>query len=122
MSIEQEEMVRESNLHSEEILNKKYSQESLILNYLRAGNSISPMEALRLFGCFRLGARIWELKRQGFDIHSEMVATDTRKHIKRYWYCKFYLHSGDSYKDNFLEKKLHRRNRKNTHRHHKKLS
>jgi len=82
---EQEEMVREHNLHQEEIINKKYSQETLILNYLRAGNSLTPLEALRLWGCFRLGARIYDLKRQGYDIKMKLVAGDNRKHFAKYY-------------------------------------
>ena len=85
MSIEQEEMVRESNLHSEEILNKKYSQESLILNYLRAGNSISPMEALRLFNCWALSSRIADLNRDGAGIKKKMIAGDNHKHFAKYY-------------------------------------
>lgn len=48
------------------------SQESLILKYLQAGHALTPLEALEKFGCFRLGARIWELKKR-HDIHCEMV-------------------------------------------------
>lgn len=44
------------------------SQNARILNYMKRGRTITPLEALRLFGCFRLGARIWELKRAGHNI------------------------------------------------------
>ena len=41
-----------------------------ILKYLQKGKSITPMEALEKFGCFRLSARIWELKKEGHDIET----------------------------------------------------
>lgn len=33
-----------------------------ILEHLKSGESITPLDALRMFGCFRLGARIWDLR------------------------------------------------------------
>lgn len=39
-----------------------------------AGHAITPKEALEMFGCFRLGARIWELIHlEGYLIYKEMV-------------------------------------------------
>ncbi|MCE7856899.1 MAG: hypothetical protein DYG97_10195 [Ignavibacteria bacterium CHB3] len=46
------------------------SQKQAILEYLLSGKSITPLEALDLFKCFRLGARIWDLKKEGHDIKS----------------------------------------------------
>ena len=43
------------------------SQSKRILEYLKSGGSISPLEALRMFGCGRLGARIYDLKKQGYS-------------------------------------------------------
>ena len=42
------------------------SQEKQILKYMQSGNSITPMDALNRFGCFRLGARIYNLKNSGY--------------------------------------------------------
>ena len=44
------------------------SQRAEIARYLRAGKSITALEALQKFRCMRLGARIWELKREGMNI------------------------------------------------------
>ena len=44
------------------------SQEKKILEYLLAGNTLTPIEALNMFGCFRLGARICELRQRGYEI------------------------------------------------------
>lgn len=49
-----------------------------ILNYLESGKPITPFEALSKFGCFRLGARIYELKEAGHVIDKRMVKVNTR--------------------------------------------
>ncbi|WP_227545468.1 MULTISPECIES: helix-turn-helix domain-containing protein [Moraxella] len=38
------------------------TQNQQILDYLMAGNTITPLEALERFGCFSLAARVYELK------------------------------------------------------------
>ncbi len=49
------------------------SQEDCILSALLAGETITPMDALTRWGCFRLGARIYEPKRQGYRIVKETI-------------------------------------------------
>lgn len=49
------------------------SQTSQIREHLESGRSITPLEALRLYGCFRLGARIWDLRDAGLDIETTIV-------------------------------------------------
>lgn len=44
----------------------------------------TPLDALAEVGSFRLGARIWELKREGYDVETQLVNTDTGKRIARY--------------------------------------
>lgn len=41
------------------------SQNDAILDALRQRGSLTPLEALQDFGCFRLAARIWELRLEG---------------------------------------------------------
>jgi len=48
------------------------SQCEQILEYLKKGNTITPLEALDRFGCFRLASRINDLKNQGHCIGMEM--------------------------------------------------
>lgn len=60
------------------------SQASRILAHLKDGNGITPMDALDLFGCFRLGARIADLKRMGYDIVTERVKVEGGKYVARY--------------------------------------
>jgi hypothetical protein len=49
------------------------SQEARIIDWLAAGHSINPMQALRKFGSFRLGARIYGLRKDGHKIESARV-------------------------------------------------
>jgi hypothetical protein len=50
-----------------------------ILNYLQKGNSITAIEALEEFGCFRLSARIWELREAGHEIESVTLKSGNKK-------------------------------------------
>ena len=61
------------------------SQTDRILEYMLAGNSITPLEALEKFGCFRLGARIGDIKARGYLVYSEFVTTDSQKKVKKYY-------------------------------------
>jgi len=60
------------------------TQRSRILEWMQAGRTINPMQALKVFGCFRLGARVHELKKMGFPIKKEMVSSGTRKKFAQY--------------------------------------
>lgn len=61
------------------------TQTEQIRSHLESGQSITPLEALHEYGCFRLGARIWELKRDGMAIPSEIVTDpNSGKHCARY--------------------------------------
>jgi hypothetical protein len=59
------------------------SQNKDIKNWLETGNSITPIEALNLFGCFRLGARIHDLKNKfGVNIKTEIVESGNKRFAK----------------------------------------
>lgn len=49
------------------------TQVNLILDYMRKGNSITSIQALEMFGCFRLASRISEIKKQGVGIKTSMI-------------------------------------------------
>ena len=53
------------------------TQRAQIRAHLEAGRSITPLEALDLYGCYRLGARIHELKGEGLSILSERPEVNT---------------------------------------------
>ena len=46
------------------------SQAQFILEALQTGKSITPMDALNRWGCFRLGARVYDLRRKGYEIEN----------------------------------------------------
>lgn len=59
------------------------SQNQAILNHLKNHGPITPLEALNLYGCFRLGGRIYDLKNMGHAIETEMVS-ENGKRFARY--------------------------------------
>lgn len=61
------------------------SQESKILDYMLRGHRITGMEALNMFACFRLPARIADIERRGFKVQSRFITTTTGKRVKQYW-------------------------------------
>jgi hypothetical protein len=61
------------------------SQTERILEFMLSGNTITPMEALDKFGCFRLGARIADIKAKGYIVYSDFVTAPNGKKFKRYY-------------------------------------
>jgi hypothetical protein len=59
------------------------SQNSAILKYLRAGHSLTPLDALRRFGCLRLSGRIKNLRDAGHRILTQMVSVGGKR-VARY--------------------------------------
>ena len=59
------------------------TQEELILDYLRKGNNLTSLEALDMFGCFRLASRISDLKQRGYNIDVTMIRNNG-KHYASY--------------------------------------
>jgi hypothetical protein len=49
------------------------SQNGAIRKYLEEGGRLTPLDALRLFSCFRLAARIKDLRRLGVDIRTDYI-------------------------------------------------
>lgn len=60
------------------------SQLSEILQHLQNGGSLTPIDALERFGCFRLGARIWDLRQLGYEIQADTVELPGGKRVARY--------------------------------------
>ena len=54
------------------------TQETKILNFMLKGNSITPIEALRKFNCWRLSGRIFDLRYQNFPIITTMITKGKR--------------------------------------------
>lgn len=49
-------------------MKKEKSQRELVLEHLMKVGSITPMEALSKYGCFRLASIIWGLREEGYPI------------------------------------------------------
>lgn len=54
------------------------SQCAQILKWLREGKPLTPLLALEQFGCFRLAARINDLRNAGHDIRMNLITVTTR--------------------------------------------
>jgi hypothetical protein len=59
------------------------TQNAAILAHLRTSGSITPMDALRLYNCFRLAARIKDLRNDGHDV-AMVLDGDGEKKWARY--------------------------------------
>lgn len=60
------------------------TQTQSILRYMKSGYEITSLEALKLFNCMRLAARINDLKDMGIDIADRWVTRDDGKRFKAY--------------------------------------
>jgi hypothetical protein len=60
------------------------SQTALIKGWLLNGYSITQLDALNMFGCFRLSARIANLRDEGLDIVTDMVNVNDKRIAKYY--------------------------------------
>ena len=49
------------------------NQKTQILEHLKNGKKITPIEALNMFGCFRLAAVVFDLKQKGYDIQTRII-------------------------------------------------
>tara|TARA_R110000803_G_scaffold85233_1_gene151561 strand:+ start:409 stop:645 length:237 start_codon:yes stop_codon:yes gene_type:complete len=61
------------------------SQNKLIKAHFAAGKRLTSLSALNEFGCFRLSARLSEIKDEGFPIGSIWIDLDNGKRIKEYY-------------------------------------
>lgn len=59
---------------------QKEAQRNRILEYLQEHGSITPMDALRDIGCFRLSARIYDLKKLGWNIETTIIRYSDKKY------------------------------------------
>jgi len=55
------------------------SQTALIKGWLLNGRSITQLDALNMFGCFRLAARIANIREEGFNIVTDMITVNDKR-------------------------------------------
>jgi site-specific recombinase XerD len=60
------------------------TQNEAILEMLREGRRITQIDALQRVGCFRLAARIFDLRGKGHNIETVPVYTETGKYVASY--------------------------------------
>ena len=66
-------------------MDAKMTQMEMIRRHLHEGKSIDPMEALKEYGCYRLGAIIHMLRKEGY-----CISTRLQYHKNKYGYTSHY--------------------------------
>ena len=61
------------------------TQTQMILRHLQDYGAITPVEALSEYGIMRLGARIYDLKKDGYSIGAEIVNGRNRYGEATHW-------------------------------------
>ena len=59
-------------------MGKKINQSMRVLEYMKKNGSITSIEAFYSIGCTRLSGRIFDLKKMGYNISSELETVQTR--------------------------------------------
>lgn len=60
------------------------TQNERVLSYLKSGKPLTPLAALKRFKCFRLAARVAELRAEGHPIRSRIVQRGDKR-FAAYW-------------------------------------
>jgi hypothetical protein len=60
------------------------TQNDVIRAALLAGRSLTPLDALRDFGCFRLAARVADLRREGLPIECANETANGKRFARYY--------------------------------------
>lgn len=69
------------------------TQLQYVLQHLKRFGFIEPLTALREYGCYRLGAVIYKLRRSGLDITTKRVESVSRITGKPVRYAKYVLNN-----------------------------
>ena len=59
-------------------------QTEQIKTYLNQGHTLTAIEALEKFQCFRLASRIYDLKQEGYQINKIMITAENKKRYAQY--------------------------------------
>ena len=74
-----DELYRKAYAYKRNYFDEARTHKDMALEYMNLNGSITPLEALTAFGCFRLAAVICDLRKAGVDID-----TDINEEGKRY--------------------------------------
>lgn len=72
----------------------RVTQKDKVLAYMQQYGSITPLDAMREFSCMRLGARIADLKADGYDIRTEFRAGKNKFGEATHWASYFIATDG----------------------------
>lgn len=85
-------MTKSSFIHSKVMndnpnIESSESQNKRILDYLKKGNRLTSLEALKMFGCMRLASRISDIRKKHPDINIvvDRIETATKKKVAQYY-------------------------------------
>jgi len=62
-----------------------HDQNARILAHLQSGRTLTALEALDWFKCFRLASRVCDLRKAGYDVQKRTVKTNSGKNIAQYY-------------------------------------
>lgn len=57
---------------------KRITQEEMIRKHLNKKGSITSLEAIKLYGCTRLSAKIYDLRNEGMAVRTDYVTKKNR--------------------------------------------
>ena len=60
-------------------VHREESQSGRILKHMQEGYGITPITALNNYGCFRLAAVVFDLKREGHNIRTTIIRENNKK-------------------------------------------
>lgn len=66
------------------------TQSEMILEILESDGCITPLDAIRELGCFRLSARIYDLKKLGYDI-KRRIKTSVNRFGNDVQFAEYYM-------------------------------
>ena len=62
-----------------------HDQNARILAHLQSGRTLTALEALDWFKCFRLASRVCDLRKAGYDVQKRTIKTNSGKNIAQYY-------------------------------------
>lgn len=70
------------------------TQKDMILRYMQEHGSITQLQAVEEFGCYRLSGRIYDLKNDGFAIRRDTV-TKKNRNGKAVSFARYHLEENE---------------------------
>jgi len=59
---------------------KKENQNSIVWRHLKTFGRLTPLDALNLYGIFRLSARVYDLKKEGKKIKMTLIEQNDKRY------------------------------------------